>query len=80
MDALFTIARQKAELELQAATAKARHDEEESLARIAAIRTLTAPVGLTQTREDEEVSIGEISPIILSVAGRYPGLPKAEIA
>ncbi|MCJ1349918.1 hypothetical protein MMC31_008161 [Peltigera leucophlebia] len=68
MDALFAIARQKAEQELQAVTAGARRDEEENAARIAAIR------------EEEETSLGEISPIILSVAGRYPGLPKAEIA
>ncbi len=80
MDALFAIARQKAELELQVTTAKTRHDKDESLARIAAIRAPTAPAGPIQTREDEEVSIGEISPIIFSVAGRYPGLPKAEIA
>ena len=84
IDALFAIARQKAELELQAATAKARHEEEESLARIAAIRAPTsvaAPAAPTRTvGEDEEASIGEISPVILSVAGRYPGLPKAEIA
>lgn len=37
MDTLFTIAQLKAKLELQAATAKACHDEEECLARIAAI-------------------------------------------
>ena len=80
MDALFAIARQKAKLELQAATAKARHNEKESLARIAAICAPTAPTGLTRTREDEEVSIDEISPIILSVAGCYPSLLKAEIA
>lgn len=29
--------------------------------------------------KNEKVSIGEISPIILSAAGRYPGLPKIEI-
>ena len=83
MDALFAIARQKAELELQAATAKARHDEEESLARIAAIRAPSngvAPAGSTRAGEDDETSLGEISPIILFVAGRYPGLPQAEIA
>ena len=80
MDTLFTIARQKAKLELQAATAKTRHDEEKSLARIATIRAPTTPAGSTRTREDKEVPIGEISLIILSVAGRYPGLPKAKIA
>ena len=80
IDALFAIARQKAELELQAATAKACHNEEENLARIAAIRTPIVPTGLTRTKEDEEVLIGEISPIIFFVAGRYLDSPKAEIA
>ena len=84
MDALFAIARQKAEQELQAVTARARRDEEESVARIAAIRApanAVVPTGSTRsTGEEEETSLGEISPIILSVAGRYPGLPKAEIA
>lgn len=68
----------------RAVTAKARHVEEESLARIAAIRApANVPATASPTRtagEDEETSIGEISPIILSVAGHYPGLPKAEIA
>lgn len=84
MNALFVIGRQKAEQELQAVTAKARHDEEKRLAQIATIcapSNVAAPVRLTRTRgKDEEVSLGEISPIILSVAGRYPGLPKAEFA
>ena len=65
------------------ATAKARHEEEESLTRIAAIRAPTnvaAPAALTRTvGEDKKTSIGEISPIRLSVSGRYAGLPKAEI-
>ncbi len=80
MNALFAIARQKDELKLQVATAKACHNKEENLARIAAIRTPTIPAGSIQTRKDKEESIGEISPIIFSVAGRYPGLPKAKIA
>ena len=61
MDALFAIACQKAELELPAATAKACHEEKESLARIVAIHAPTsvaAPVAPTRTaEEDEEVSI-----------------------
>lgn len=83
MDALFAIARQKAEQELQAVTARARRDEEESAARIAAIRTpanAVTPAGPTRAAgEEEETSLGEISPIILSVAGRYLRLPKAEL-
>ena len=76
---MFAIAYQKAELELQAATTKARHDKEESLARIAAIHAPTASTGPIRTREDEEVLIGEISPIFFFIAGRYSGLPKAKI-
>lgn len=81
-DALFAIAREKADQELQAVTAKIRREEEESQARIAALRTpATAAAQATSTRiEREEDTIGEISPAILSVAGRYPGLPKAEMA
>ena len=84
MDALFAIARQKAEQELQAVTARAHRGKEESAARIAAIcapANAVTPTGPTRSAgEEEETSLGEISPIILSVAGRYPGLPKAEIA
>lgn len=84
MDALFAIARQKAEQELHALTAKSRHAKKESLARIAAIRAppnAGVPVGSARiSGEDEEVPLGEILPVILSVGGRYPGLPKAEIA
>lgn len=82
MDALFAITRQKAEQELQAITDKARRDEEESQARIAALRApAISPAVSSPTRvEREEDSIGEISLAILSIAGRYPGLPKAEIA
>lgn len=80
MDALFAIARQKPEQELQAVTAKARHDEEESLARIATIRApsnVAAPADSTMTGgEDEEALLGKISPITLSVSGRCSGLPK----
>ena len=79
MDTLFAIVRQKAEQELQAITARARRDKEKSAARIAATRApanAVAPTGPTQSaREEEETSLGEISPIILSLAGRYPGLP-----
>lgn len=80
MDTLITIACQKAKLELQAATAKACHEREESLAKISAIYAPTALAGPTQTREDKEVSISKISSIIFFVAGRYPDLPKAKIA
>lgn len=83
MDELFVIARQKAGQDLQAVTARARRDEENAT-RIAAIRALAtavAPTGPTRSAEEEEkTSLGEISQIILSVAGRYPGLPKAAIA
>ena len=62
MDALFAIVHQKAELELQAAIAKARHEKEESLARIAAIRAPTSvarPAAPKRTvGKDEEASIG----------------------
>ena len=84
MDVLFAIACQKAELELQAATVYAHHEEEESLARIAAIRAptsvVTAAVPTWTVGEDKEASIDEISLVIFSIAGRYSGLPKAEIA
>ncbi len=76
---MFVIAYQKADLELQAATTKARYNEEESLARIAAICAPMISTGLIQIREDEKVSIGEISPIIFSVPDCYSGLPKAKI-
>ena len=83
MDALFAIVRQKAELELQAATPKAHCDKEESLARIAAIRAPfngVVPAGSTRVGEDDKASLGKISSIILSIAGRYPGSPKVKIA
>ena len=84
MDALFVIACQKAELELQVATVNTRHEEEDSLARIAAIRAPTSVVALAAPTwtvgENKEVSIGKISLVILSIAGRYPGLSKAKIA
>lgn len=81
-DALFAIAREKADQELQAVTAKIRRDEEESQARIAALRTpaTTSAQAISTRAEREKDSIGEISPAILSVAGRYHGLPKAEMA
>ena len=81
-DTLFAIAREKADLELQAITAKIRRDDKESQARIAALRipaATTTPAALNQTKREED-SIGGISSAILSVAGRYPRLPKAEIA
>lgn len=56
MDALFATARQKAEQELQAVTAKARHAEVESLARIAAIRApanVAASAGSTRTGAED---------------------------
>ena len=65
------------------ATAKARHEKEESLARMAAIHAPTSVAVLAaptwMVGEDKEASIGEISPVIFSAAGRYPGLPMAEI-
>ena len=84
IDVLFAITRYKAELKLQAATTKTHHEEEESLARIAAIRApISIAISAASTRtvgEDEETSIDEISFIILSVAGRYLGLANAKIA
>lgn len=81
MDVLFAITCQKAELELQATTAKIRHKEKESLTKIAAIKTSNgiALTGSTWTREDNKVLLDEISPIILSLASYYSGLPKAKI-
>lgn len=84
MYARFAIARPKTKQELQAITAKARHDKEKSAVRIAAIRALAnvvALTGLTQSaRKEEKIFLGEISLIFLSVSGRYLGLPKAKIA
>ena len=57
--------------------------EKECLARIPAIRAPTSiagPAAPTQmVEEDEEASIDEISPVILSVACCYLGLPKTKI-
>lgn len=40
-----------------------------------------APTGSTrEVQEDKEAFLGDISSIIISVAGRYSGLPKIEIA
>lgn len=63
-------------------TAKIRRDEEESQARIAALCTpaTTSAQAISTRAEREDDPIGEISPAILSVAGRYPGLSKAEMA
>ena len=84
MDMLFAIARQKAEQELQVVTAMVRCDKEESAAIIAAIcapANAVAPTGPTRPAgEEEKTFLSEISSIILSVVGRYPGLPKAKIA
>lgn len=75
MNGLFVIVHQKAELKPQAATAKPRHDEEESLAKISVIYALTniAVVAANiQTREEDvEVLISEISSIIFSIIDRY---------
>ena len=52
MDALFVIAREKADQGLQAITAKIRRDDEESQARIAALRIPAAtatPANSTRT-------------------------------
>lgn len=80
MNALSAIVYQKVELKLQVATAKTCQDKKENFAKIIAICTSTTPAGLIQTRENKEVLIGEISPIIFFVAGYYPSLPKAKIA
>lgn len=80
----LAIAQQKAELEFQATTAKTRHDEEKTLAKTAVICILAnSPASadpMRIARENEEVLIDEISPIILSVTGYYLDLPKAKIA
>lgn len=78
-NALFAIARQKAGQELQAITAKVRRDDEEIQARIAALQAPATTLDLIRSGRDEDDSLGEISPVIPSVAGRYPGLPKADM-
>lgn len=67
-------------MEPQAAITKTRYDKKESLAGIAAIRTLTISASPTRIREDKKVPIDEISSIIFSITGHYPGLFKAKIA
>ena len=65
------------------AIAKACHEKKESLSRIAIIgipiiiAILAASMRIVG--KNEKVSIVDISPVILSMAGRYSGLSKAEI-
>lgn len=75
MDILFTIVCQKVKWELKARIAKARHNKEESFAKIVAIYVSThvyTLAGYTRIIGDEkEASIGEISPIIFSLSSSY---------
>lgn len=83
-DALFAITCQKPKQEFQVVTAKAHCNKQKSATKITTICNLANAVVLIYptriARKEEEVFLGEISSIILSMTSRYPGLLKAEIA
>ena len=69
--------------EVAAIEARTAREQEKSQARIAAMRTelAIARAAAAPTQGNEEDSLtGELSPAVLLVANKYPGLPKEEIA
>ncbi|MCJ1470208.1 hypothetical protein MMC07_008853, partial [Pseudocyphellaria aurata] len=68
------------EADLAAIEARTACENKESRARIAAIQAGAVTAAASHTRTDEEEPIGEIPQAALLVSGRYPRLPKTEIA